>query len=300
MHILKEREKFKLIKPIMKGWSTDKKYFVENELNQKMLLRIAEISLYDEKIKEFEAMKHLAECKVPVSNPIKIGICNDGKSVYSLFNWCEGEDAEIALKSMTEIEQYRLGKDAGRILKEIHRIPAPESQEEWKARFSRKADSKIKMYQDCGLKIKGGEKIISYIQNNKHLLEGRTQCFQHGDYHVGNMIISSKGELSIIDFNRNDYGDPWEEFNRIVWSATISPHFATGQLNGYFNGRPPIDFFKLLVFYICSNMLSSIPWAIPFGEDQVTIMKNQAKDVLTWFNGMDDPIPTWYLEDYYI
>ncbi|MGR6897456.1 hypothetical protein [Rummeliibacillus sp. BSL5] len=47
-------------------------------------------------------------------------------------------------------------------------------------------------------------------------------------------------------------------------------------------------------------MLSSIPWSIPFGEDQVTIMKNQAKDVLTWFNGMDDPIPTWYLEDYYI
>lgn len=29
------------------------------------------------------------------------------------------------------------------------------------------------------------------------------------------MIISPEGKLSIIDFNRNDYGDPWEEVNRI-------------------------------------------------------------------------------------
>jgi len=26
-------------------------------------------------------------------------------------------------------------------------------------------------------------------------------------------------ELIIIDFDRYDFGAPWEEFNRIVWSA---------------------------------------------------------------------------------
>ena len=35
---------------------------------------------------------------------------------------------------------------------------------------------------------------------------------------------------AIIDWNRDDFGDPREEFNRITFTAHISPHFATGQL----------------------------------------------------------------------
>jgi len=33
-----------------------------------------------------------------------------------------------------------------------------------------------------------------------------------------------------FDFNRLDYGDPWEEFNRIVWCAGISKQFASGRI----------------------------------------------------------------------
>lgn len=112
------------------------------------------------------------------------------------------------------------------------------------------------------------------------------------------MIIWLQNELFIIDFNRHDIGDPWEEFNRIVWSATVSPHFATGQLNGYFNGTPPMEFFSLLAFYISSNMLSSISWAITYGEREVNTMKKQANDVLNWFDNMKNPVPKWYLKKY--
>lgn len=300
MFDIKNYTTFKKIKPINKGWSSDKKYYIETVMNERMLLRIADISVYDKKKSEFEMMKRTAECGVPMSQPVDFGICDNGKSVYSLLTWCDGEDAEIVLPKMTETEQYELGVKSGQILREIHHIPAPDVQEQWETLFNRKTDNKIKKYNDCGIKIDGDNKIIAYIEANRHLLEGRSQCFQHGDYHVGNMIISPEGELSIIDFNRKDYGDPWEEFNRIVWSAAVSPHFATGQLNGYFNGRPPVQFFTLLAFYISSNTLSSIYWAIPFGEDQVTVMKNQANDVLTWFDGMNNPTPTWYLADFYI
>ena len=125
------------------------------------------------------------------------------------------------------------------------------------------------------------------------------ECFQHGDYHIGNMMIE-RGELKIIDFDRYDSGDPWEEFNRIVWSAAASPHFATGQLRGYFGGEPPLDFFKLLAFYISSNTLSSIYWAIPFGPSDIDTMMKQSQDVLRWFDNMRNPVPTWYLKDFYI
>jgi aminoglycoside phosphotransferase (APT) family kinase protein len=243
-------------------------------------------------------MKRLAEYGVPMSKPVDFDICDNGKSVYSLFQWCDGEDAEMVLPKLTETEQYLLGVKSGQILREIHNIPAPDDLEDWGTRFNRKANSKIKNYLECDIKMDNGDKIIDYIERTRHLLDGRPQSFHHGDYHVGNMVISKEGELHIIDFNRSDYGDPWEEFNRIVWSTTVSPHFATGQLNGYFNGKPPEEFFQLLALYISSNMLSSIPWAIPFGEEQVAVMKNQAKDVLTWYDGMNNHVPTWYMKDF--
>jgi serine/threonine-protein kinase len=233
-----------------------------------------------------------------MSQPLDFGTCDNGNSVYSLLTWCDGEDAEIALKQLSENEQYVIGIQSGELLRKIHTIPAPEDQEEWGNRFNRKTSIKIDKYRACGITFGGDDKIIGYIEQNRQLLSGRPQCYQHGDYHVGNMILSTDHTLSIIDFNRPDFGDPWEEFNRIVWSATVSPHFATGQIKGYFGGKPPIEFFRLLAFYISSNMLSSIYWAIPFGEGEVNTMKNQAKDVLEWFDQMDNPVPTWYLKEY--
>ncbi len=291
---------FTKIEPVNKGWSSDKKYYIENTDGEHLLLRVADISEYDNKKIEFDMMKNVAALGIPMSQPIDFGICDDGKSVYSLLTWCDGKDAEEMLPLLTETQQYVLGLKAGEILRKMHSIPAPESLENWVVRFNRKTDFKIQKYNECGLRFDGDEKIKEYIEHNRELLENRPQCYQHGDYHVGNMILSPKNELSIIDFNRPDYGDPWEEFNRIVWSATISPHFATGQINGYFDGQPPIEFFKLLAFYIGSNTLSSIYWAIPFGQGEIDTMMKQSQDVLSWYDNMQNPIPTWYLKDFYI
>jgi aminoglycoside phosphotransferase (APT) family kinase protein len=294
MQDLKDYNTFTKIEPVNKGWSGDKKYYIETADGKRMLLRVADITKYDRKRAEFQMMNQIAALGVPMSQPVDFGICDNGKSVYSLLTWCDGEDAEAVLPFLTETEQYALGKESGEILKKIHSIPAPKDQEEWSSRFSRKTNLKIDKYKACGIRFDGDEKIIGYIEANRHLLSGRPQCCQHGDYHVDNMIISPERTLSIIDFNRPDFGDPWEEFNRIVWSAACSPQFATGQLNGYFDGNPPIEFFKLLAFYIASNTLSSIYWAVPFGQSQIDTMMKQSQDVQFWFDNMKNPVPTWY------
>ncbi len=108
------------------------------------------------------------------------------------------------------------------------------------------------------------------------------------------MMIDKSGKLFIIDFNRNDFGDPWEEFNRIVWCAQAAPRFAAGMVDGYFGGDVPQEFWELLALYISSNTLSSLPWAIPFGDGEVATMTNQAADVLSWYDNMTNPVPTWY------
>ncbi|MBR1477197.1 MAG: hypothetical protein IJ608_04450 [Lachnospiraceae bacterium] len=121
---------------------------------------------------------------------------------------------------------------------------------------------------------------------------------EEGVYSIQSWIDGESAEdliLCIIDFNRNDYGDPWEEFNRIVWCAQKSPHFASGMVNGYFDNEIPRDFWKLLALYISSNALSSVYWDIPFGESEVETMINQAEEVVTWYDEMTNPIPTWYI-----
>lgn len=150
------------------------------------------------------------------------------------------------------------------------------------------------MYNDCPIKYEYGQSFIDYINVNRYLLKSRPQCYQHGDYHVGNMMIDSDDRLQIIDFDRADFGDPWEEFNRIVWSAQKSPLFASGMVNGYFNDNVPMDFWRLLALYISNNTLSSITWAIQFGQSEVDTMINQAKEVLKWYDNMQNPVPTWY------
>ncbi|MDR1263577.1 MAG: phosphotransferase family protein [Oscillospiraceae bacterium] len=289
---------FSIIEPLKKGWSNDKKFIVDTADDRRLLLRVADIAEYDRKQTEFDMLKRMEDLNVPASRSVDFGVCNGGKSVYQLLTWIDGEDAEDAMSTLTDMEQYVLGVQSGEILRKIHSIPAPDTQEEWALRFNRKTNRKIETYRKCGIRFDGDEQVVAYIEQNRWLLKNRPQCYQHGDYHVGNMIIGADKTLSIIDWNRPDYGDPWEEFNRIVWSAVASPHFATGQLRGYFGGEPPVEFFKLLAFYISSNTLSSIYWAIPFGQGEIDTMMKQSQDVLRWYENMRNPVPTWYLKDF--
>ena len=282
---------FVSMSPIMKGWSEDKKYKVTKKDGSEYLLRITPIERYAVRKELFSMLERVAKLNIPMCKPVEFGICKDG--VYALHTWINGEDAEAVIPFLPEAELYILGVKSGKVLRQIHSIPAPDSQEEWYTRFNRKTNTKIQKYKECPLHFSGDDRIIEYIENNRELLRNRPQCFQHGDYHIGNMMIED-GKLIIIDFDRFDFGDPWEEFNRIVWCAQSSPYFATGQLNGYFGGKPPMEFFKLLAFYIASNTLSSIYWAIPFGQSDIDTMLKQSQDVLSWYDNMQNPIPTWY------
>jgi serine/threonine-protein kinase len=245
-------------------------------------------------------LERVSALNIPICLPIEFGTCADG--VYSLQSWINGEDLETVLPLLPETEQYALGLKSGEILRAMHTIPAPDTQEEWELRFNKKIDRNIALNKKCveeGFVIDGLKYLLDFVQNNRHLLKNRPQCFQHGDYHVGNMMLEN-GELKIIDFDRYDYGDPWEEFNRMTFNAAASPRFATGLLSGYFNGEPPWEFFNLQAFYIASTHLAGLYWARKFGDDEIIFAKKQVSDVLRWFGNMQNPIPTWYIKDFYI
>ena len=279
---------------VEKGWSGERKYRVVDRAGAVYLLRFCSAELFEKKQREFENMKRVSALGVPMCQPLDFGVCDEG--TYLLQSWIDGDDAEDIIPTLSAEEQYRYGSEAGRALKLIHSIPAPADLERWENRFNRKIDRNIKRYLDCPLRFDdhGGELLIDYLNTNRHLLNQRPQYWQHGDFHIGNMMLDRNGQLHIIDFNRSDFGDPWEEFNRIVWSAQAAPAFACGIVDAYFNDSVPMEFWQLLAVYIASNTLSSLPWAIPFGQQEIDTMRTQAKQILSWYDNMKNPVPTWY------
>ncbi len=277
--------------PIEKGWSGDKKYRVTVD-GTDYLLRIAPKEKRERCRHQFENMQRAKALGIPMDDPVEFGESEDG--VYTILRFIHGTDAEAYIPTLPVEKQYTYGLDAGRILAKLHTLPAPADAEDWERRFNRKIDCKIAMYEACPLKYDEGDAFLQHIASSRHLLKGRSQTWQHGDYHIGNMMMDENGVLTIIDFDRDDWGDPWEEFNRIVWCAQVAPAFASGMVDGYFGGNVPMEFWSLLALYISSNTLSSLPWAIPFGDGEVAVMRTQAEEILAWYDHFRTCIPNWY------
>ena len=125
---------------IDKGWSEDRKYCVTDEQGNKFLLRVSPIEQYDRKKSEYELMGQVAALGVPMCRPLEFGTFDEG--VYSIQTWIDGIDAEENIHNLTNQEQYSYGFEAGKILKEIHKIPAPKEIEDWEIYFNRTTKSR--------------------------------------------------------------------------------------------------------------------------------------------------------------
>ena len=181
---------------IEKGWSNEKKYKVVDKSGQTYLLRISPKENYEYKKAEYENMEMISVLGIPMCQPIEFGICDEG--VYSLQGWIDGKDAEEAIINMSDKQVYEYGCEAGKILRKLHSIPAPEGIGIWEDFFNQKMNRKIENYNNCSLKYEGGEAFIAYIEEHRHLLAGRPMTYQHGDYHIGNLMIDNKGKLVVI------------------------------------------------------------------------------------------------------
>ncbi|WFA09074.1 phosphotransferase [Tissierella sp. Yu-01] len=282
------------MKPILKGWSDDEKYYLEDEKGVKFLLRLTDISLYEKKLKEFENIKQLSKLDFNMSKPLEFGTCDGNKKVYSILTWIDGDDAIESLLKLSETTQYKLGYKAGQILREIHTLRPVKVIQPWEKTINIKINKTIEFYNDCGFKIEDDETIINYILDNERYLKARPITFQHGDYHLGNMIITVEGDLGIIDFNRSSYGDPWEEYDRFIFTWKESRFFARGQLDGYFDNNVPEEFFKVMSIYNARNLIASIPWSLNFGAEDLRTAVENAKLVYDAYDGFTSCIPDWY------
>jgi serine/threonine-protein kinase len=288
---------FAKIEPLNRGYSSDKKYYIETHSGEHLLLRISGASEYDRKRAEFDRLKHVEELGIPASRPVDFGICGNGQSVYQLLTWIDGVELESVLTTMPATDQYTAGLKAGKILRKIHSIPAPNNLTDWSELYFALIDERLDVYRAEGIPFEGNEIMLAYIDGNRSLLKNRPQCRHHGDYHEGNLIISGDKEISVIDWHNFDfggYGDPWYELGRCFSDIQ---YYAAGEINGYFDGDPPEEFWRLFAYYSAVSAITSIVWTKYEAPDELPARLQANLDILHWFDNFNRVVPTWYLKD---
>lgn len=281
------------IKPIHRGWSGDKKYYVETKDGERLLLRVSDISTYDAKQFEFDIMKKMSATGMRMSLPIDFGVCENGKSVYQLLSWCDGEEAKEALYNMSETQQYAYGQKAASILKLMETIEYKPSSLEWSKHFKERVEYYIELYRNCGYTFKDDEMIIQYLQTNHHCIGERPTALMHMDFQTDNMIISPDGELYTIDFQMCGEADPYHVLTGAGVSAMYSIPFAMGQIEGYFGKTVPSDFWDKYNYYMIAEMLYAFTVGVKMEEEQAETLHMFDDEVERIKHG-DSLVPVWY------
>ncbi|HFI0292827.1 TPA: aminoglycoside phosphotransferase family protein [Streptococcus suis] len=278
--------------PLTKGWSTDQKFKVRLDDGRFCLMRIAERTAYETKQAEFRLGQSLFGQDLPVAEPISFW--TDDQSVHTLYEWVEGQDMNEVASSLSDSVLYDLGCQSGQFLRTLHALPIDQSQRAWNSFYQAKIDNKLAAYHAASHSYPNGQAMIDFVQANRHLLEGRPIAYHHGDFHTGNFLLGRDGKLKILDFDRYDIGDPWEEFNRLIFTADLSPAFARGQVDTYFEGPVPEEFWKLMALYVTVNSLGALSWAERVDLEQIPLMKNQVAKISEWYADFTCLVPNWY------
>lgn len=88
-----------------------------------------------------------------------------------------GGAAEPAVAVMPAAEQYAFGLRAGRVLKYIHEVPAPDNVQNWEERINVSIENKLRLCRECSIKNDVADSFVEYIKANRHLLKNQTADF---------------------------------------------------------------------------------------------------------------------------
>lgn len=291
---IKGSSTWKSVEKIDKGWSNDIKYMVITEYEEKLLLRISDISKFEAKKKEYKIISKFSKQGFKMSMPVEFGTCNNAQNVYILLTWLDGSDLEQALPMLSENEQYNIGFGAGKILKNLHSIRVDEIDIPHETRLNKKM-LQLKIYEESDFRIANDEIALKYVRDNVHLICREKPVYLHGDFHPGNLIYMKDGSIGVIDFNRWFVGDPYEEFYKLQsFAREISVPYCIGQIDAYFGDDIPQEFWQTLAVYVAHSSLYSIKWAEKFGQKDVDKMKQRCLEAFEDYDYFKNIVPIWY------
>ncbi|MFT4445273.1 aminoglycoside phosphotransferase family protein [Parvimonas sp. G1967] len=225
---IKELEDVESVEKINKGYSKDEKFKIKlKNKDEYLLLRLSDISLYEQKEKEYEVISKFSKLGFEMSKPISFGICNDKKNVYMLLSWINGVDLSDVLPKLSSEEQYLLGRKAGKILKSIHSLKVDDKKFDDSLKI--KLLDKIEKYESSDVRVENDSNFIEYVKRNVDKVCGN-YSYLHGDFHPSNLILMENNEIGVIDFNRWEISNSYEEFYKLEsFGIEFSIPYCVGQ-----------------------------------------------------------------------
>jgi aminoglycoside phosphotransferase (APT) family kinase protein len=280
------------ITPIEKGFSIEKKFKITTDKGD-YLLRVSSMKTLDSKTQEFELMRKLHKIGVRCNNPIMMFRSDSQESVYAVYSFLPGIDAEDNIATMPEELQYKSGIEAGSDLKRINSLSCETT--DWKNRKWKKHEYYVSRYFEQNYRFENDKKVLKFIEMHYDTSEAAKDQLQHDDFHLGNIILNNQGYVGVLDFNRYDWGDPLHEFVKLEWFTwPVSEVFAHGQIEGYFGKRQIDDKDCLQIsVYIAMSILSTIVWTLKFHPHTWIEIETKMRMILDHFDYFESVRPKW-------
>lgn len=202
---------------INQGMSKDRKYMVVGEDGKKYFLRVVEKQTF---------------CKSPIDYYRKANIDIFGDRVVRIIDCVETDDGFECYYEYVEgivLEQY-----IGKATKEEVIDIASRSATLLRSIQSIDVDNQVDFFNDIYItrelqrckECLAANRIIEFISdNNEYLLDENHKSFLHSDYHIGNIILTNKKELVVVDIEKYEYGSFYrdllinETYNREISSV---------------------------------------------------------------------------------
>lgn len=282
------------ILPVRDGTSRDEKYEIYTHTGGHMLLRAADAARAEDKYAEFVQLQRFQALGFPMPRPLDFGLA--GGKVYQLMTWVEGNPLTQEIVGMPDSEQYRLGQEAGRALAAMHSVPLEPLERVRAAKDESHRWSILNQYRASHARMAGDDEVLDFVE--RHIGPPKRLACLHGDFHVGNMVMTPGGKLGVIDFNRRMVGDRWQEFQHAqAFSTAYSLPFVNGQIHGYFGGNPPPAFWEPFAYHTAFGAFALIARAARRGPQETRQMQLRYVYAMRDFRGFVpcEP-PRWYTE----
>lgn len=278
------------IKRLHKGFSTDQKFIIDNQY----LVRAFSSEQSSNRQAEFHTLAKLSALSKVIPKAIEYNVIKELNLSYMVLTYIPGEDGEKTLKELDVANQYEVGYAAGVELKKIHAFSAPKDMETWYDVKKRKSDAYIEDLTAIDIDEKVKNTLVQYIKRQEYLMKGRPNCFQHDDFHPGNILIDN-GEFSgIIDFQQMDWGDPIHDLQKLgFFSTAISVPFTKGVVDGYHQNREmDEEFWNLYTLYSAMHIVSALVWGKKMGTFEQ--MLSYSMHVIEDHDCFARIVPKWY------
>lgn len=286
-------DSWRKVLPVRGGYGHDQKFEVWTRDGQHLLLRVAAEEEARRKYAEFAFIQRCQALGFAMPHAVSCGLHRG--LAYEVLTWVEGEPLTHALIGMPESEQYRLGQEAGRALAAIHSVVLEPG--EWQ-----EADGEVEKrkrmvfrYLASRNRMAGDNATIMFIA--RHVAAPKRLAGLHGDFHIGNLLLTPEAKLGVIDFDRRRVGDRWQDFQRAqTFSVPRAPAFVNGQLHAYFLGDPPDAFWEAFAYEAAYGAIGQIVWAESLGDSAVAQMQASYARAARDFRGFTpcEP-PRWYV-----